>query len=46
MRKKTLNAQHPTPNIEWLGVREDEGAYALKRETSNAQRSTSKARPL
>ena len=45
MRKKTLNAQHPTPKIEWPGVREDEGAYALKRETSNAQRSTSNAQP-
>ena len=29
-----------TPNIEWLGVREDEGAYPADKETLNAQRST------
>ncbi|HEY2143662.1 MAG TPA: four helix bundle protein [Candidatus Udaeobacter sp.] len=40
MTKKTLNVQRRTHDIEWLGVREDEGAYALKGETSNAQRST------
>lgn len=30
-----------TPNIEWLGVREDEESYGAKAETFNAQRSTS-----
>jgi four helix bundle protein len=40
MRKKTLNAQHPTSNIEWLEVREDEAVYLSKAATSNAQRST------
>src|ERR1700693_2209587 len=29
-----------TPNIEWLAVREDEGAYPADKETLNAQRST------
>jgi hypothetical protein len=29
-----------TPNIEWLGIREDEGCYDRKAETYNAQRST------
>ena len=33
MKKKTLN-------IEWLGVRENEGAYPADKETLNAQRST------
>jgi four helix bundle protein len=33
------------PNIEWLGVREVEGAYASKAATPNAQRSTSNAQP-
>src|SRR5204863_245010 len=28
------------PNIEWLGVREDDGAYGSKTATRNAQRST------
>jgi four helix bundle protein len=37
--KKTLNTQRLTPNIEWFGVREDEGAYASKTATLNAQRS-------
>ena len=31
------------PNIEWLGVREDEGAYVSTIATSNAQRSTPNA---
>jgi four helix bundle protein len=31
------------PNIEWLGVREVEGAYASKAATPNAQRSMSNA---
>ena len=43
MKKKTLNAQRPTSNVEWLGVTEDEGAYAPKAATRNAQRSTSNA---
>src|ERR1700730_17644817 len=34
MRKK------PTPNIKWTRVREDEGDYGAKTETSNVQRST------
>jgi four helix bundle protein len=38
--KKTPNAQRRTPNIEWLGIRENEGAYSAKKETLNAQRST------
>jgi four helix bundle protein len=38
--KKTPNAQRRTPNIEWLEVREDEGRYASKASTSNAQRPT------
>ena len=41
--KKTPNAQRRTPTIEWLGVREREGAYFAKEETLNAQRSTSNA---
>jgi four helix bundle protein len=62
MKRKTLNAQHRTPNaeverkklpnvepstlnVEWLAVREDEGAYASKTKTFNAQRSTSNAQP-
>jgi four helix bundle protein len=32
-----------TPNVEWLGVRENEGAYTFKRETPNAQRPTPNA---
>ena len=43
MKKKTLNAQRPTSNVEWLGVTEDENAYASKAATLNAQRSTSNA---
>jgi four helix bundle protein len=39
-RKKTLNVQRPTPKIEWLGIRENEGAYSSKKETFNVQRST------
>ena len=39
-RKKTLNAQRSTPEIQWLGVRENEGAYAAEKQTLNAQRST------
>jgi four helix bundle protein len=48
--KKMPNAQRRTPFIEWLGVREDEGSYASKITTLNAQRSTpnaqSAAKPL
>ena len=40
MKKKTLNAQRSTPNVQWLGVREDAGNYGHDLETSNAQRST------
>jgi four helix bundle protein len=32
--------KNETPNIEWLGVREDDGAYGSKTATSNAQLST------
>jgi four helix bundle protein len=39
-RMKTANAQRRPPNIERLGVREDEVAYGVKTETPNAQRST------
>jgi four helix bundle protein len=45
-KKSTPNAQrsepdgHRTPNIEWLGVREDEAAYGANAETFNVQRST------
>jgi four helix bundle protein len=42
MRKKA-SAQRRTPNVEWLGVREDENAYASKAATLNAQRSTPNA---
>jgi four helix bundle protein len=34
-----------TPSVEWLGVMEDESAYASKAVTSNAQRPTSNAQP-
>jgi four helix bundle protein len=34
-----------TPNVEWLGVRENESAYMFQRETFNAQRSTFNAQP-
>jgi four helix bundle protein len=30
MKKKTLNVQRSTFNIEWMGVREEEGAYGAK----------------
>ena len=30
MKEKTSNAQRPTFNIEWIGVREDEGRYGTK----------------
>jgi four helix bundle protein len=30
MKKKTFNAQRSTLNIEWIGVREDEGRYGTK----------------
>jgi len=39
--KKTPNTQSPTFNIEWLGIREDAGAYGTRTQTFNAQRSTS-----
>jgi four helix bundle protein len=45
MRKQTLSAQLSTLNIEWPGVREDEGAYVGNTATSNAQRSTPNAQP-
>jgi four helix bundle protein len=45
MNGKTPNAQRATLNIEWLAVREDEGAYAPRGETSNVQRSTPNAQP-
>jgi four helix bundle protein len=41
MRKKTLNGELGTPNIEWPGVREDEGPYGTRGETFNVQHSTS-----
>ncbi len=41
--KKTPNAQRPTLNLEWRGVKEDEGSYAREAETFNVQRSTSNA---
>jgi four helix bundle protein len=40
MKKKTLNAQRLTFNIEGVGVREDAGSYGADSETLNAQRST------
>src|SRR5215467_14126053 len=43
MKKRTLNAQRPTPNIEWFRVSEDDGDYRSKAATLNAQRSTSNA---
>jgi four helix bundle protein len=42
VKKKTLNTQRSTLNIEWIGVREDEGDYGAserKDSTLNAQRS-------
>ena len=41
MKKKTPNGELGTPNIEWLGVREDEGPYGTRAETFNVQHSTS-----
>ena len=41
--KKTRNAEGPTPFIEWLRVREDDGVYRSKATTLNAQCSTSNA---
>jgi four helix bundle protein len=38
--KKRPDAQRPTPEIQWLGVRENEGAYSSEKETLNVQRST------
>jgi four helix bundle protein len=43
VKKKTLNAQRSTPNIEWLGVGEGEGSYCYRASTPNAQRPTSNA---
>jgi len=34
-----------TPNVEWLGVRENESAYTFQSETFNAQRSTLNTQP-
>jgi four helix bundle protein len=31
MKKKTFNVQRSTLNIEWVGVREDEGRYGAKK---------------
>jgi four helix bundle protein len=42
VKKKTLNTQRSTLNIEWIGVREDEGDYGAserKDSTLNAQSS-------
>jgi len=33
MNRKTPNGELGTPNIEWLGVREDEGPYGTRAET-------------
>jgi four helix bundle protein len=41
MKKKTPNGELGTPNIEWLGAREDEGPYGTRAETFNVQHSTS-----
>ena len=30
MKKKTFNAQRPTPNIEWISVRDDEPQYGAR----------------
>ena len=38
---RTSTADAPMLAIEWLGVREDEGAYSTRAETLNVQRSTS-----
>ena len=43
MKRKTPNAERPTLNIEWPGVREDEGVYVSKPATPNVQRPTSNA---
>jgi four helix bundle protein len=42
-RKRLPNVERPKLNVEWLAVREDEGAYASKIKTFNVQRSTSNA---
>ncbi len=41
MKKKMSNGELRTPNIEWLGFREDEGPYGTRAETFNIQHSTS-----
>jgi four helix bundle protein len=41
--KRLPNVERPAVNVEWLAVREDQGAYASKTKTLNAQRSTSNA---
>jgi four helix bundle protein len=41
VRKKTPKAQCSTSNIEWLTVREGEGAYGNRAETFNVQHPTS-----
>jgi len=43
MKKKTPDTELSTLTLEWLGVREDEEAYASKTPTFNAQRSTPNA---
>ena len=50
MNNKTPNARRRTPNMKWLAVREDRGAYRSNAATPNAQRPTlhaqSKSEPL
>jgi four helix bundle protein len=41
--KRTPHADQPRPDIKWLGVREEEGRYALRASTRNAQRPTPNA---
>jgi hypothetical protein len=35
MKKKTFNVQRLTFNVQWNGVREDEGRHGAKRQTPN-----------
>ena len=39
MKRKSLNVQHSTLNVQWLGVREDAGNYGSDSETPNPERS-------
>jgi four helix bundle protein len=43
MKKQRANGERSTANIEWVGIREEEGAYASEAATSNAQRTTPNA---